>query len=180
MPDQARLISAILALLPDNVKGEISPQDLRDTVLSLFPGYGGGYIFTDDFGGDINGVWTPVDSGLSPVGPMRDFDILAGPPNRLRYTGAPKRNVLVIANIGLSTIPSSAGIFLRVAKNNVGIDASAMTSTSGSNGWSQIVTFALVDLALNDTVSMELFTFSPVTVSVQSGHILAIALPALT
>lgn len=41
MADTQRATSTLLALLPDNTSGDISPQDLRDVVVSILGGYGG-------------------------------------------------------------------------------------------------------------------------------------------
>lgn len=56
MADTQRSLSALLALLADNASGEISPQDLRDVLVTVLGVYGG--VYTCD------GVGTQsVDSG---------------------------------------------------------------------------------------------------------------------
>jgi hypothetical protein len=47
MADTQRTLSAILALLADNSSGAISPQDLRDAVVSIFANYGDVRTTTD-------------------------------------------------------------------------------------------------------------------------------------
>jgi len=44
MADTQRTIAGLIALLPDNTTGDISPQDLRDLVVSMKPGFGEMYI----------------------------------------------------------------------------------------------------------------------------------------
>lgn len=44
MPDTIRSKSAILALLPDNTAGDISPQDLRDAIVTVHGVYGQVYV----------------------------------------------------------------------------------------------------------------------------------------
>ena len=56
MADTIRTKAACLALLPDNTAGDISPQDLRDTVVSLFGVYG--CLYTKDGSTAQTGVGT--------------------------------------------------------------------------------------------------------------------------
>ena len=37
MTQTPKILSALLAELPDNTTGDISPEDIRDVVVSLFP-----------------------------------------------------------------------------------------------------------------------------------------------
>jgi len=40
MAETPKVLSALLAQLPDNTTGLISPEDIRDAVVSLFPSRG--------------------------------------------------------------------------------------------------------------------------------------------
>jgi len=44
MADTSRTLAALQALLPDNTSGDVSPQDLRDFLLSVLSGYGTIYV----------------------------------------------------------------------------------------------------------------------------------------
>lgn len=44
MADTQRTLAALLAILADNTAGDISEQDLRDLLVSVFGGYGGIYL----------------------------------------------------------------------------------------------------------------------------------------
>ena len=103
MADTERTKSAILTLLADNTSGAISPQDVRDTVVSLIPGYGGMYISsaaaTTIAGASTwtKGAGTTTSTGLS------NFTMPAD--NRLTYTGTPD----VHCHIAMSFSVTSAG-----------------------------------------------------------------------
>lgn len=58
MVDTIRTRAQVLALLADNVTGDISPQDVRDMLVSLFGVYGSIYV-KDAVAGQVPGV-TPV------------------------------------------------------------------------------------------------------------------------
>lgn len=50
MVDTVRTLAALQALLPDNTSGDISPQDIRDFLVSVYPPNGLGLIYTADPG----------------------------------------------------------------------------------------------------------------------------------
>lgn len=106
MADTLRTKSAVLSLLADNNVGAISPQDIRDTVISLLNDHGQLYqagtpaattISTQDTWTLAN-IVTPTLLG----GPER-FDNPSG--HRLRYTGGETRrfNVMVFGALSLTT-----------------------------------------------------------------------------
>ena len=59
MADTIRTKAAILALLADNASQDISPQDLRDAIVSIFGVYGFLYV--------TNGVTAQTGIGTSPA-----------------------------------------------------------------------------------------------------------------
>lgn len=56
MADTQRDTASILALLADNTGGDISPQDLRDAIVSILGGYGG--LTADGSAAQLTGIFT--------------------------------------------------------------------------------------------------------------------------
>ncbi len=76
MVDTIRERSAILALLPDNTSGEISPQDLRDMVVSVWGVYGGMAFYNNSSTQSFNTSQTTLarfDISLGGVGTTIDL-----------------------------------------------------------------------------------------------------------
>lgn len=120
-----RSMSAILALLADNVAGDISAEDMRDAIESLRPRFGKMAVQAADAASvTIGTVSTYVEvteptwtvSGVATGSPSPyGFDMDSN--GRLRYTGAEP----VVANVGLSVAVTSASsnqvIHYRLGKN---------------------------------------------------------------
>jgi hypothetical protein len=62
MADTIRARSALLALLADNTTGDISPQDIRDTVVSIHGVYG--KLYTADASASLSVSTTPIKMTL--------------------------------------------------------------------------------------------------------------------
>ena len=88
MADTQRTLAQLLAILADNLTGDISPQDMRDLVVSLRPSGGGLYksgatvatvIDTVNVAKLMNAVTSGIDYGIN---------FTADAAGRLTYTGA--------------------------------------------------------------------------------------------
>jgi len=55
MADTVRTLAALQSLLADNETGDISPQDLRDMLVSILGAYGGFYIHASSTGHTLGG-----------------------------------------------------------------------------------------------------------------------------
>ena len=98
MPDTLRSESAILALFADNTSGDISPQDLRDFVVSVNPGHGSMYVSgTAATTITIAGTYYKAAGTTTLSGSPSNFDMPAD--NRLRYTGSPDIHVHLACSI---------------------------------------------------------------------------------
>lgn len=85
MPDTERNLTALLALYADNTTGDISPQDLRDGIVSILGGYGGLKITsaqamsgTIGTGYIVANIWNdtlPVDANSTVVPDAANDDI---------------------------------------------------------------------------------------------------------
>ena len=113
MADTVRTLSAVLALLTDNTAGEISPQDLRDAIISCYQGP------------------TPWDQ--SPQEILDDAEVIdITSPITLCSTTAPASNTLADGTDGQRKIiilvtgndqvivPANAGEFTSVSLDNTG------------------------------------------------------------
>lgn len=103
MADTDRSIADILALFPDNSTGAVSPQDLRDMVVSLQTAYGDMYV-SSALATTLGTTGTAVKAGgTTTAGILQDFSMPTD--NRLRYDGAATRAVHAVAT---ATILSTA------------------------------------------------------------------------
>lgn len=99
MVDTPRLVTDLQALLADNTIGAISPQDLRDMLVSLVVPYGSLYFTTPapttpEAGVQIKALGTTTAVNLS------GFDMPAN--NRLRYTGPVTRHAHIACSLSLT------------------------------------------------------------------------------
>lgn len=126
MADTARSISAIKALLADNSTGQISAQDLRDTVETLQLNYGELYtsateatvIPDTDTYVDLAGTWT--------LGQARNFDESSAN-GRLTYTGTPDIEVILFCVASLTSAGNNDVVHLRLEKNGTAVTSSDST-----------------------------------------------------
>ena len=109
MSDTKRSTAQILALLGNNTAGDISAQDLRDVVVSLIPSFGRVSMYSNATETIISGAgnFTKVLGTTTMSGSEVDFDDDGGTSNRLRYTGASPRHLVIRANASSTTSPSA-------------------------------------------------------------------------
>jgi hypothetical protein len=156
MAETPKVLSALLAQLPDNTTGLISPEDIRDVVVSLFPSRGQldltataatTFALTDTWY-KLAGT-TALDATLGQDG----FSQAAN--NELRATKAVNQVLLVTANVELVCGSNNKTFGITFAKNGTaitGIHVSAVLSDSGK-GYGFSIT-ALLPTAANDTISV--------------------------
>lgn len=123
MPDTERTQAQIIALLPDNTNGEISPQDLRDFVVSAAPPHGSfSRLVAAATTIGTAGVYVKA-AGTTSVGPnMKDFTMPVD--GRLTYIGAPDRHFHVVVSASFTVANNNKVIGLKVAKNGTPLDPS--------------------------------------------------------
>jgi hypothetical protein len=156
MAETPKVLSALLAQLPDNTTGLISPEDIRDVVVSLFPSRGQldltataatTFALTDTWY-KLAGT-TALDATLGQDG----FSQAAN--NELRATKAVNQVLLVTANVELLCASNNKTFGLTFAKNGTaitGIHVSALLANS-NKGYGFSIT-ALLPTAANDTISV--------------------------
>ena len=156
MAETPKVLSALLAQLPDNITGLISPEDIRDAVVSLFPSRGQIDLTASaatTFA--VTNTWyklagtTALDATLGQDG----FSQAAN--NELRATKAVNQVLLVTANVELVCGSNNKSFGLTFAKNGTaitGIHVSAVLSDSGKGYGFSITT--LVPTAANDIISV--------------------------
>ena len=156
MAETPKVLSALLAQLPDNTTGLISPEDIRDVVVSLFPSRGQldltataatTFALTDTWY-KLAGT-TALDATLGQDG----FSQAAN--NELRATKAVNQVLLVTANVELLCGSNNKTFGLTFAKNGTaitGIHVSALLANS-NKGYGFSIT-ALLPTAANDTISV--------------------------
>ena len=156
MAETPKVLSALLAQLPDNTTGLISPEDIRDVVVSLFPSRGQldltataatTFALTDTWY-KLAGT-TALDATLGQDG----FSQVAN--NELRATKAVNQVLLVTANVELLCGSNNKTFGLTFAKNGTaitGIHVSALLANS-NKGYGFSIT-ALLPTVANDTISV--------------------------
>jgi len=156
MAETPKVLSALLAQLPDNTTGLISPEDIRDVVVSLFPSRGQLDLTaqaTTTFA--LTDTWyklagtTALDLTLGQDG----FSQVAN--NELRATKAVNQVLLVTANVELVCGSNNKTYGLTLAKNGVAIEnihISAILSNSNKDYGYSIT--GLLPVAQNDIISV--------------------------
>lgn len=156
MAETPKVLSALLAQLPDNTTGLISPEDIRDAVVSLFPSRGQiDLTASASTTFALTNTWyklagtTALDATLGQDG----FSQAAN--NELRATKAVNQVLLVTANVELVCASNNKTFGLTFAKNGTaitGIHVSAILSNSNKGYGFSIST--LIPTEANDIVSV--------------------------
>lgn len=156
MTQTPKVLSALLAQLPDNTTGDISPEDIRDCVVSLFPSRGQidltasaqtTFALTNTYY-KLAGT-TALDTSLGQDGFSQASN------NELQATKAVNQVLLVTANVELICAANNKSYGITIAKNgtplpNVHVSA-ILTDSNEAYGFS--VT-GLIPVSQNDTVSV--------------------------
>ena len=155
MADTQRTLAALLVLLADNVTGDISPQDMRDLLVSVLGGYGSIFVH----GGStaqtgikstpvkLTGFYTNgISSGTTPDHTTDDITIsVAGD---YLVSGA-------LSFIGSSNSTFDIDIYINSTTTNYGFERKLGTGTDVGSGPLQ----GLITCAANDKISV--FVSSP-------------------
>jgi len=156
MAETPKVLSALLAQLPDNTTGDISAEDIRDAVVSLFPSRGQldltasaqTTFVAKNVYYKLAGT-TALDATLGQDGFSQASN------NELRATKAVNQVLLVTANVELVCTANNKAYGITIAKNGTplsNVHVSAILSDS-NEGYGFSLT-ALVPTVANDTVSV--------------------------
>lgn len=152
MADTVRTISQILTLLADNSIGGISASDLRDSIVTLQPKFGGVYVSSSaETTISSSSTYTKVDGTTTLIGESNLFDMPAN--NRLRYTGPEPISAFIVASVSLQTASGTKDCRLAFHKNG-SIVTNSITEDSVSTTSDNIILFGLVELDTNDYVEV--------------------------
>ena len=151
MADVQRLQAAIIALYANNTSGDISPQDLRDLVVSIIPGWGGLYISTP--------VQTVIASGGTAVkmlGTTTAFDVqnFTHSNNKLLYDGAPTSRFFVWANVTFDIATGTDTVSVQLFKDGSLITGAESRSVNTAALPNTVSVMASVSLATNSYVEI--------------------------
>lgn len=157
MADTPRTIAALLALAPDNTQGLISPQDLRDMLVSLYPSRGA-LNLTASAATTISSanVWYKV-AGTTALDLTLSVDHVDMPSNAtLRTTKAVAQDVLATATVAVQTTENNNDISLTLAKNGTAINRIAISaSIPKTTAPYSFVVSAIIPMAQNDTLEVQ-------------------------
>lgn len=154
MADTRRTLSAILALLADNTSGDISPQDLRDAILSASPEYGALYV-TSAAATTLAGAstWTKAAGTTASIGASTNVTVSTS--NRITWGGAATVNALMFMAASVTCASSSQIMEIGIAKNGTIIGSTAIERKIGTGSdVGAVATFGFVELATSDYVEM--------------------------
>lgn len=119
MADTRRTLAALNSIMADNTSGNISPQDIRDMMLSLAPVYGGVKMNANATATTISASSTPTVSNWDSNGVqtnVREFSTTTG--GRITYTGTPDVHVHCVVNASVFvTINASKSLEIDLYKN---------------------------------------------------------------
>ena len=178
MADTRRTLTAIQALLADNTAGDISPQDLRDAILSGSLEYGELYIDTPSTT-TITGAGTPTKAAGATTSVGASDGMTVAATNRITYTEAPTISALVLFMASLTCSLSNQSLGVSIAKNGTQIASTPMDAKIGT-GTSEILisTFSVVSLAQNNYVEMFIQnnTSGSGTVTLHHGKLFVVSL----
>jgi hypothetical protein len=173
MADTKRSLAAVLALLADNIAKAISPQDLRDAVVSLSPSFGSMY-FSTPAETSITDQSTPTKAaGTTTSVSLSGFDMPAN--NRLRYTGSPDRHMHIACSLSFTAAANNKLIGLSIAKNGnslVHSEVRRLVSTGADEG----ATALHADVMLSTNEYLEVFVSNETdtaNLTVQRGYLFA-------
>jgi hypothetical protein len=150
MADTQRTLAALLALLADNITGDISPQDIRDFLVSVSGGYGSIFVHggvtaqagitstpVKMTGFDTNGI----SNGTTPDHTSDDINIsVAGD---YLVSGA-------VSFIGTSNSTFDIDIYINSVTTNYGFERKLGTGTDVGSGPLE----GLITCAVNDKINV--------------------------
>lgn len=156
MAETPKTLAALLAQLPDNTAGDISAEDIRDVVVSLFPSRGQ-IDLTATASTTFSGanVWTKV-AGTTALDATLGQDGFSMPGNNeLRATKAVNQVLFCVANLEVICGSNNKTFGATFAKNGTAITTFHVSQKLASGGERYFFSFAaLIPVAANDTISV--------------------------
>lgn len=131
--DTQRSVATIQGLFADNTAGDISPQDLRDLLVSAAPDYGTLYVSS-------SGATTVSSSGTyyESAGTFTLGEASAnwtkGANDRIAYGGTPTREVLVTIHGTITCASSTQALRIGIGKNGTVISGAEVSLAYGTSG----------------------------------------------
>lgn len=154
MAETPKLLAALLAQLPDNTTGDISPEDLRDCIVSLYPSRG--QIDTTATAATTfaaSNTWTKL-AGTTALDALSDGFTMPSS-NELRATKAVNQVLMCSANVELVCASNNKTFGVTLAKNGTAIGTFHVSQKMDSGGASYAFSFsALVPVVPNDSISV--------------------------
>jgi len=156
MADTRRTLAALQALLADNATGDISPQDLRDFLVSAAPAYGALYVSSAAATTiSVQGQGTKASGTTAEI--KSSSDVTVATTNRLTYTAAPDIDVLFLVSASVTSAGSSHNMALSVGENGTRIDSTQITRKIGTGSdKGSMMTFGMTTLSQNDYLEIML------------------------
>jgi hypothetical protein len=159
MPDTPRTLATLLGLLADNTSGNITPQVMRDLLVSLYPSRGqlelapGGSAATTFSGA---GVYTALAGTTVLDTSVATSDVTMPGNGQLRWGKAITEAVLVNANLEVLPAANNKRYTFTFAKNGTAIPELAVTAFYGNLSGNPAGLFlsGFVTLAANDVLSV--------------------------
>ena len=154
MADTRRTVAALQALLANNVAGDISPQDVRDFLVSTSPAFGELYL-TSAIETVISSAGVAVKALGTTAEVVSSSDVTVSVGNRLTYTAAPTIKAKVTASLSMQCAANSKNLAISFAKNGTQIANSVINRKVGTGtdtGAAALQT--TVELAQNDYIEL--------------------------
>ena len=114
MADTQRSYSELIALLPDNSAGAISPQDMRDVVKSTVQPYGSWYS-TSSSGTVISGAGTYYKGVVTASAVNSSSDVSTDSGGRLTYNGVADRHFHIAVSVSMTSSSNNQIVGLQIA-----------------------------------------------------------------
>ena len=154
MADTQRLLSTILGLLANNATGDISPQDVRDMVVSLFNGHGeisitvaaATAVAAQNTWYPVSGTWALSDEAVNWDNPSV---------GRLGYTGPAKRCCHIACTVSITSPSNNITYEWCIGLNGVPITPSILRQKIGTAGDTQsTAVHAFIDVDNGDYLEL--------------------------
>ena len=155
MVDTARSLAALQLLLADNTSEDISPQDVRDMLVSLVSAHGGLAITTPVQTSITNANWTPL-AGTWDLNPLTDDHFVEAANGQLQYSGTPPTRIATItATISPAAAVKDKEFEFAIAKNGTVLNDSIVGCWFTVLGKPRSVAVqALTNMSTNDYVAL--------------------------
>ena len=176
MADTERSKSALLTLLADNTVGAISPQDLRDVLVSLINPFGSFYV-SSPAGTSITQAGTYVKAaGTTTANNLSSFTMPAS--NRLTYTGTATRHFHIATHLSFTSSTGNRVIGVQLAVDGTALPNSTHTVKIGTGSDTQAMSLHW-DAMMSSNQYIELFitdTQGTNTITLSTGYLFALGM----